>query len=344
MTERESLADNQVSKDAEDELPRLSKLSLDPPTTESPAVCHSPILNDNMQDQQKIAGIKPSALEASNAIKEYQNQAQSTSGGAVTKTNGSINTPTSNMALTSKLNNRKETPVEEDSSEISEDGSWISWFCSLRGNEFFCEVDEDYIQDDFNLTGLHLLVPYYDYALDMVLDVEMPMEEKLTEAQQEIVESAAEMLYGMIHARYILTNRGMHAMYEKYRSASFGRCPHVFCQGQPVLPVGLSDLPRNYTVNVFCPRCHGLFFPKSTRQANIDGAYFGTTFPHLYLMTHPDMIPSKPTQQYIPRVYGFKVNKSSLYYKNNYDDNSDQRQIEARDRSSGSSKKKNRSR
>jgi hypothetical protein len=84
-----------------------------------------------------------------------------------------------------------------------------------------------------------------------------------------------------------VTNRGMHAMYEKYRTASFGRCPHVFCQGQPVLPVGLSDLPRNYTVNVFCPRCHGLFFPKSTRQANIDGAYFGTTFPHLYLMTHP---------------------------------------------------------
>jgi casein kinase II subunit beta len=179
---------------------------------------------------------------------------------------------------------------EEDSSEISasdEDGSWIAWFCGLRGNEFFCEVDEDYIQDDFNLTGLNGLVPYYDYALDMVLDVEMPMEESLTEEQQEIVESAAEMLYGLIHARYIVTNRGMHAMYEKYRSASFGRCPHVFCQGQPVLPVGLSDLPRNYTVNVFCPRCHGLFFPKSTRQANIDGAYFGTTFPHLYLMNHP---------------------------------------------------------
>jgi casein kinase II subunit beta len=127
-------------------------------------------------------------------------------------------------------------------------------------------------------------------------------------------------------------------MYEKYRTAAFGRCPHVFCQGQPVLPVGLSDLPRNYTVNVFCPRCHGLFFPKSTRQANIDGAYFGTTFPHLYLMTHPvrliskqmfaififrtnffffqDMIPAKPTQNYVPRVYGFKVNTASLFYQN----------------------------
>lgn len=47
------------------------------------------------------------------------------------------------------------------------------------------------------------MVPYYEYALDMVLDVEMPMEDSLTEEQQEIVESAAEMLYGLIHARYV---------------------------------------------------------------------------------------------------------------------------------------------
>jgi hypothetical protein len=53
------------------------------------------------------------------------------------------------------------------------------------------------------LTGLNTIVPYYDYALDMVLDVEMPMEDSLTEEQQEIVESAAEMLYGLIHARYV---------------------------------------------------------------------------------------------------------------------------------------------
>ena len=37
----------------------------------------------------------------------------------------------------------------------SESGSgWISWFCDLEGHEFFVEVDEDYIRDNFNLHGL----------------------------------------------------------------------------------------------------------------------------------------------------------------------------------------------
>ena len=61
---------------------------------------------------------------------------------------------------------------EDLTSEENDDSTWIQWFCSLKGNEFFCEIDEEYIQDDFNLTGLRSLVPNYDYALDLILDSE----------------------------------------------------------------------------------------------------------------------------------------------------------------------------
>jgi len=207
---------------------------------------------------------------------------------------------------------------EERSSELTgteDDATWIQWFVRLRGNEFFCEVEEEYVQDDFNLTGLSNMVPYYDFALDMILDEEIPLD-NLTDEQQEIVETAAEVLYGLIHARYILTSRGMQAMYEKFQNVDFGRCPRVYCQGQAVLPVGLSDIPRNYSVNVFCPRCQELYYPRSTKQANLDGAYVGTTFAHMFLLTHPELVPPKPPQTYVPRIYGFRINAESAYYKN----------------------------
>jgi len=183
-----------------------------------------------------------------------------------------------------------------DSDEITsedEDISWIQWFCSLKGNEFFCEVDEEYIQDDFNLTGLRSFVPNYDYALDLILDTEtgtcrpvaplpratsiasrhavnsmadsllthrpLPLtlrlssslcvslqlaytqrdscvcvgvarlwcdcpptlaDDDLSEEQQEIVDTAAEFLYGLIHARYILTARGMASMVRSFVHSS----------------------------------------------------------------------------------------------------------------------------
>ncbi|CAK7356245.1 unnamed protein product [Dovyalis caffra] len=238
--------------------------------------------------------------------------------------------------LLSKDNNVSVVESDTDSEESDVSGSdgdetsWISWFCNLRGNEFFCEVDDDYIQDDFNMCGLSSQVPYYDYALDLILDVESSHGDMFTEEQNELVESAAEMLYGLIHARYILTSKGMAAMLDKYKNYDFGRCPRVYCCGQPCLPVGQSDIPRSSTVKICCPRCDDIYYPRSKYQGSIlyciqfsftaydllpllcldiDGAYFGTTFPHLFLMTYGHLKPQKVVQSYVPRVFGFKLHK-----------------------------------
>lgn len=209
---------------------------------------------------------------------------------------------------------REESETDTEESDVSgsdgEDTSWISWFCNLRGNEFFCEVDDDYIQDDFNLCGLSNQVPHYDYALDLILDVESSHDEMFIEEQNELIESAAEMLYGLIHVRYILTSKGMAAMLEKYKNYDFGRCPRVYCCGQPCLPVGQSDIPRASTVKIYCPKCDDIYYPRSKYQGNTDGAYFGTTFPHLFLMTHGNLKPSSAAAgSYVPRVFGFKIHK-----------------------------------
>ncbi|KAE8233668.1 hypothetical protein CF326_g1290 [Tilletia indica] len=178
-----------------------------------------------------------------------------------------------------------------DTDTPSETVTWIKWYCSLPGHEFFAEVDEDFIEDDFNLTGLSQVVPFYKEALEMILDVET-VDESHKIPDVSIIESSAELLYGLIHQRYITTRRGLQQMLEKYEACHFGACPRVFCHLQPVLPCGRSDLPGLETVKLYCPNCMDCYQPPSSRFSGVDGAYFGTTFPHLFLQNYRDLEPS----------------------------------------------------
>jgi casein kinase II subunit beta len=204
------------------------------------------------------------------------------------------------------------------SSQVTE--SWIASFCGLLGHEYFAEVSEDFIEDDFNLTGLQSQVPMYKEALEMILDVEPEDDEEDEEEEEDddddddlgderapgyrrasdrrhlriasdlsVIESSAELLYGLIHQRYITSRPGIQQMAEKYELQHFGTCPRVHCNSCKVLPVGLNDSPGYETVKLFCPSCLDVYTPPNSRFQTVDGAFFGTTFPSLFFMTFTEL-------------------------------------------------------
>ncbi|CCU97425.1 unnamed protein product [Malassezia sympodialis ATCC 42132] len=126
----------------------------------------------------------------------------------------------------------------------------------------------------------------------MILDIEPQTEDSLKIPDISIVESSAELLYGLIHQRYIITRQGMQQMVEKFDHGHFGVCPRVYCNSQYMLPCGSSDLPGLDTVKLYCPNCMDTYTPPSSRYHGIDGAFFGTTFPHLLLQCYRDLAPS----------------------------------------------------
>ena len=123
----------------------------------------------------------------------------------------------------------------------SDNISWIYWYCGLAGNELFCEVDEDFIRDNFNLTGISQQVPHYREALDVILDWEPDDDLGNNHSQSELIKQEAKMLYGLIHARFILTSLGIARMFIKWQDGDFGSCPRVYCDNQRALPIGLSS-------------------------------------------------------------------------------------------------------
>lgn len=83
------------------------------------------------------------------------------------------------------------------------------------------------------------------------------------------------------------------------------------CHSHPLLPTGLSDVPHVQSVKLFCGKCEDLYNPKSSRHANIDGAYFGTSFQNILFQIYPNMIPEKSIQRYEPKIFGFKVHAAA---------------------------------
>jgi casein kinase II subunit beta len=191
-------------------------------------------------------------------------------------------------------------------SEEDQDSTWIEWFCQLKGNEFFVEVDEDYIQDSFNLTGLAQVVPYYEEALSIILDEDD--QDQVEEEDQAMLETACQMLYGLVHARFLQTTRGIQALYEKFSVGVYGVCWNENCQVNRrfVLPLG-NDIVGQSGTNVFCPSCGESYIPRNPKLGQLDGAYFGSSASHMMVMQYSNQVSIGSTAPFLPLLYGFRI-------------------------------------
>lgn len=189
----------------------------------------------------------------------------------------------------------------------------------MSGHEFYLEVPEDFIEDEFNLTGLSAIVPYYNEALEMILDIEPEDisdedddeqdeedgKEDIKQQEEEeeeddgfwkeaprqprhsgwvdpnVVEPYAAMLYGLIHQRYLITRNGIRIMAERFSNEQFGACPRYYCYRCPVIPCGRYDEVARESVRLYCPSCMDLYCPPNPIFQNIDGKH---ALIHLYFL------------------------------------------------------------
>ena len=267
---------------------------------------------------------------------------------------------------------------DTNSQESIEDLNWIQTFLEKPGNQVFVEIPLQYLTDRFNLVGLN---KYCSEKMSTMLklitdDVDFLRDEytSMSSIERRMLNQECAKLYGLIHARYILTYQGQYDMMTLYSENIFGKCPRSACTGTALLPMGLYDVPDQDSFKLFCPCCEDVYRPANITQGmelysgfngsalsdykryqqafdypvenhlvlrdselpqgknldsegddlniinqvlkfntNIDGSYFGTTFPHFFLMQYPNIVSTKekPKERFIPTIYNFDLHYNS---------------------------------
>lgn len=186
----------------------------------------------------------------------------------------------------------------------------------------------------------------YKAALRLILAEEGGMDvEQLSNVRSHSVytpfqvQKAAEVLYILVHARYVTSPRGLDTIKRMFkRNASkmqengyvsgiepiFGRCSRIGCHGMPLLPIGMSDC---YDIGGkggaarramrYCPCCREMFY---MWESKVDGAAWGTSFAHLFLMVQGSEVfggifrnhgHDGKLQQPKSTIYGFPLHPSA---------------------------------
>jgi casein kinase II subunit beta len=197
------------------------------------------------------------------------------------------------------------------SSSDSDSSGFIESFCA--SNPLFVAVDDDFIEDTFNLTGLRKLLgddtERYADALTLILEGG-----SLTSS----LAAVAVKVYGLVHARFVATARGAQLLLEKIEAGAYGECPRHLCAGARMLPLGLSDTLDHQPLKTFCPRCQELYncsaqIVLAGQVFPLEGSFFGTSATPMLVLSNPHLLTRPPADEppHRLRIYGFLISPLS---------------------------------
>ena len=185
---------------------------------------------------------------------------------------------------------------------------WKRHYLRRPGNDWLCDIPDDYIADRFNLHGLNEQCPrYFNLCCDIILG-KAEVDRSQTSRADEILQTLPKV-YGLIHQRYIMSPGGLKDVADKYWRGVYGTCPRLRCEESRLLPIGLTLRLDKELVKGFCPCCRQVY---SVPDQKLDGAYFGPNMCHIFVdQNHL----KREHEKYVPfehKAFGFRVRDNSL--------------------------------
>jgi casein kinase II subunit beta len=189
--------------------------------------------------------------------------------------------------------------------------SWADWFLSQPRGRYFVRIDDSYLSCPFNYYGVRQRVNHFELAYDLLRKhfVRPSFASARPESEAWMIEQQTELLYGLLHARYLLTDAGRAGLLAKYRSGDFGRCPRVLCRQAVCLPYGITADLNEHPLKLFCPNCSDVYNIADRDLAKVDGAFFGPSWVPLFLQRYREIVPRGEPELYVGRIFGVRISE-----------------------------------
>jgi casein kinase II subunit beta len=187
---------------------------------------------------------------------------------------------------------------------MSSSKAWLTQFLDDPRCRLLLRVDDEFLHNSFNITGAKHGLPHFTFAYELL---RRGMISPAMEADREVIEKEAEILYCVLHHRFLLTRAGMHLLHEKFQLNQFQQCPRVHCKGAQCLPYGISEEFGRYSVKWYCTGCSDVYNAGDPELEKLDGSAFGPSWIHMFLQKFPEVIPPGPVRVYVPKIFGFRI-------------------------------------